>query len=213
MTTRPAITWDRTDTIPAGETLDSTFSTTGVSRTRLLSRRDDAPARAADPFAVHVAIGTGLLMATWFGRGIPLVMAGTIVALVLLLTSMTDLPKKMGSFVWRPVSADPGQCHTVSVGEGRLDLTDLQLAPGTRVTFTASVSIGRLKVIVPPAARVEVHGFTRLGEVEIDHKVETGAHLRVDRVLEPELISTGQAPTVELRVTAGVGDLEVRRAP
>ncbi|WP_405088739.1 hypothetical protein [Microbispora sp. NBC_01389] len=158
-----------------------------------------------------LVLAPGLLITTWFGRSAAHVVAGVIVSLILVVRStMTGVPKKMGSFVWHPVGAGPTQDYAVSVGAGRLDLTDVSLAPGTRARFVASVSVGQLKVIVPPTARVEVHGIARLGEVKIDHKVEAGANIQIDRVLEPEVTGTGDAPTIELRINAGVGDIEVR---
>ncbi|WP_055482871.1 PspC domain-containing protein [Sphaerimonospora mesophila] len=164
--------------------------------------------------AVLVTIGAGLLIATWFGRGAALVTAGTIVALVLIAGStMNGVPKKVGSFAWHPVKVTQATTdYTIGIGEGRLDLSDLALRSGTRVRFNASVSIGQLTVIVPPAARVEVHGYTRVGEVKIDHKVEDGTDVRFEQVLEPEATGRSDAPTIELHVKAGVGDVEVRRA-
>ncbi|MGW5261334.1 PspC domain-containing protein [Microbispora sp. NPDC004025] len=164
--------------------------------------------------AVLVTIGAGLLVATWFGRGAGLVAAGTIVALVLVGSStMNGIPRKIGSFVWHPVGSvqSPGT-YELGIGEGKLDLSDVTLKPGGRVRFDASVSLGQLTVIVPTSARVEVHGSAKLGEVKIDHKVEDGTDVRFDRILEPETPVEGDAPTIELHVKAGLGDVEVRRA-
>ncbi|MGI5161160.1 PspC domain-containing protein [Microbispora sp. CA-102843] len=164
--------------------------------------------------AVLVTIGAGLLVAAWFGRGAALVAAGTIVALVLVGSSTVNgIPRKVGSFVWHPVGTvqSPGT-YELGIGEGKLDLSDVTLKPGGRVRFDASVSMGQLTVIVPPTARVEVHGSAKLGEVKIDHKVEDGADVNFERVLEPETPVEGDAPTIELHVKAGIGDVEVRRA-
>ncbi|WP_169951926.1 PspC domain-containing protein [Microbispora sp. H11081] len=164
--------------------------------------------------AVLVTIGAGLLVATWFGRGAGLVAAGTIVALVLVGSSTVNgIPRKVGSFVWHPVGTvqSPGT-YELGIGQGKLDLGDIALKPGARVRFDASVSLGQLTVIVPATARVEVFGSAKLGEVKIDHRVEGGTDVRFDRVLEPETPVEGDAPTIELHVKAGVGDVEVRRA-
>ncbi|MBE3013781.1 PspC domain-containing protein [Microbispora sp. NEAU-D428] len=164
--------------------------------------------------AVLVTIGAGLLVAAWFGRGAALVAAGTIVALVLVGSSTVNgIPRKVGSFVWHPVGSvqSPGT-YELGIGEGKLDLSDVTLRPGSRVRFDASVSMGQLTVIVPATARVEVHGSSKLGEVKIDQKVEDGTDVSFDRVLEPETPVEGDAPTIELHVKAGIGDVEVRRA-
>ncbi|GAA4568348.1 PspC domain-containing protein [Planotetraspora kaengkrachanensis] len=164
--------------------------------------------------AVLVTIGAGLLVATWFGRGAGLVVLGMFVSLVLVAGSTVNgIPKKVGSFVWHPVTVtQASEDYTLGMGEGRLDLSDVPLTPGARVRFNASVAVGQITVIVPSTARVQVYGYTRLGEVKIDHKVEDGADVQFDRVLEPEVTGTGDAPTIELHVKAGIGDVEVRRA-
>ncbi|WP_218004512.1 LiaF domain-containing protein, partial [Microtetraspora niveoalba] len=163
--------------------------------------------------AVLATIGTGLLIATWFGRGAGLVAAGVIVSLALVAGStLGGFPKSVGSFTWHPSEiSQPGREYAVGIGEGRLDLSDLKLAPGSRTRFDASVSIGQLVVIVPPDARVEVHGHARIGEVKIDHRVEDGMDVQFSRILEPEK-SSGDAPTIELYVKAGIGDVDVRRS-
>ncbi|MGI5485911.1 PspC domain-containing protein [Microtetraspora malaysiensis] len=162
--------------------------------------------------AVLATIGTGLLIATWFGRGAGLVAAGVIVSLALVAGSTLDgIPKSIGSFSWHPSEVtQPGREYAVGVGDGTLNLTDLPLASGSRVRFDASVSIGRITVIVPTTARVEVHGYAKVGEVMIDKRVEDGMDVQFDRVLEPDK-ATGDAPTIELHVKAGIGDVEVRR--
>ncbi|GLW22019.1 PspC domain-containing protein [Microbispora triticiradicis] len=164
--------------------------------------------------AVLVTIGAGLLVAAWFGRGGGLVAAGTIVALVLVgSTTVNGIPRKVGSYVWHPVTAVRSpSTYELGIGEGKLDLSDVPLKSGARLRFDASVSLGQLTVIVPPTARIEVYGFTKLGEVRIDHTVEDGTNVRFDRVLEPETPGKGDAATIELHVKAGVGDVEVRRA-
>lgn len=164
--------------------------------------------------AVLVTIGAGLLVATWFGRGAALVAAGTIVSLVLVAGSTVNgIPKKIGSYVWHPVDAtQTARDYSVGMGEGRLDLSDLPLKPGERVRFDASVSVGQMTVIVPANARVEVFAYTKLGEIKIDHKVEDGADVTFNRILEPEVASTDDVSTIELHVKAGIGDVEIRRA-
>ncbi|MFF3664189.1 PspC domain-containing protein [Microtetraspora malaysiensis] len=162
--------------------------------------------------AVLATIGTGLLIATWFGRGAGLVAAGVIVSLALVAGStLGGIPKSIGSFSWHPSEVtQPGREYAVGVGDGTLNLTDLPLATGSRVRFDASVSIGRITVIVPTTARVEVHGYAKVGEVMIGNKVEDGMDVQFSRVLEPDK-ATGDAPTIELHVKAGIGDVEVLR--
>ncbi|MEU7989722.1 PspC domain-containing protein [Streptosporangium canum] len=164
--------------------------------------------------AMLITIGAGLLVAAWFGRGAALVAAGTIISIALVAGStLTDMPKRFGSYHWEPTKlSEIAADYDVGVGEGTLDLSDLAFPPGSRTVVDASVSVGQLSVILPPTVRVEVNGYTKLGDVKIDHAVEGGADIRHDKILEPETAPKGDVATVVLNVKAGIGDVEVRRA-
>lgn len=164
--------------------------------------------------AVLVTIGTGLLVATWFGRGAALVAAGTLISIALIAGStLTGMPKKFGDYRWEPTNlSEVISNYTVGIGEGTLNLSELPLPPGSRTVFEASVSVGEIRVILPPTARVEVNGYTKLGDVKIDHSVKGGADVKHNKILEPEVPPKGDAATIVLNVKAGIGDVEVRRA-
>lgn len=164
--------------------------------------------------AVLITVGAGLLVATWWGRGAGLVALGTAVALVIGVGLMLgDVPKKIGSPSWSPTTvAEASKVYEVGIGDGRLDLTDLKMAPGTSVTFNASVSVGELTVIVPPDVRVEAHVTARVGDVKVDHQVSGGTDIQVDETLEPEVTPKGDVSTIVLNIKGGIGDVEVRRA-
>ncbi|WP_081937352.1 PspC domain-containing protein [Streptosporangium roseum] len=164
--------------------------------------------------AMLITIGAGLLVAAWFGRGAALVAAGTIISIALVAGStLTDMPKRFGSYHWEPTTlSEIAADYDVGVGEGTLDLGDLTFPPGSRTVVDASVSVGQISVILPPTVRVEVNGYTKLGDVKIDHAVEGGADIRHDKILEPETAPKGDVATVVLNVKAGIGDVEVRRA-
>jgi phage shock protein PspC (stress-responsive transcriptional regulator) len=164
--------------------------------------------------AVLVTIGAGLLIAAWWGRGAGLVAIGTMVALLIGLGLMLgDLPRNVGDFVWRPTTvAEASKLYDVGVGDGRLDLSELKLTPGTSLTFNAKVSIGELMVIVPPTARVEVHASNKVGDIKVDQSLRGGVDVKFDKVLEPDTHPKGAVSTIVLNLRGGVGDMEVRRA-
>ncbi|MBT2224402.1 PspC domain-containing protein [Nonomuraea sp. NEAU-A123] len=164
--------------------------------------------------AVLVTIGAGLLIAAWWGRGAGLVAIGTMVALLIGLGLMLgDLPRNVGDFVWRPTTvAEASKLYDVGVGDGRLDLSELKLTPGTSLTFNAKVSIGELTVIVPPTARVEVHASNKVGDIKVDQSLRGGVDVKFDKVLEPDTRPKGAVSTIVLNLRGGVGDMEVRRA-
>ena len=77
--------------------------------------------------------------------------------------------------------------------------------------FNAWISVGTLTVIVPPAARVEVHASNKLGDIQVDQSLRGGVDVRFDKVLTPEVTPKGDVATIVLNLKGGVGDLEVRR--
>jgi len=99
---------------------------------------------------------------TRLGRAAALVALGTIVSLALIVAAATNtMPERIGVYAWHPADTVQSRDHVVGMGAGRLDLTDISLAPGDRYTFTMSVSLGRLTVIVLAATRLEMRGATR----------------------------------------------------
>ncbi|WP_219500608.1 PspC domain-containing protein [Nonomuraea ceibae] len=163
--------------------------------------------------AVLVTIGAGLLIAAWWGRGAGLVAAGTLVTLLIGVGMMFGgLPAKVGESVWHVTNpAESNRVYDAGVGDGKLDLSELRLEPGAKVTFDASIAVGELAVVVPPTARVEVHAFNRIGDIKVDQSLRGGVDVQFDKVLEPEVEPEGKAPTIVLNLKGGVGDLEVRR--
>lgn len=164
--------------------------------------------------AMLITIGAGLLVAAWWGRGAGLVAAGTVIALTIGLGMMFgSVPTKIGSPTWQPTSVGEARKHyEVGIGDGTLDLSELILAPGTRVTFNTSISVGELTVIVPPTVRVEVHATAKVGDIKIDQSVRGGTDLDIEKVLEPDVTPEGKVSTIELNIKGGIGDVEVRRA-
>ncbi|WP_165977610.1 PspC domain-containing protein [Nonomuraea diastatica] len=164
--------------------------------------------------AMLITIGAGLLIAAWWGRGAGLVAAGTFVALVVGMGLMLGgVPSNVGSSEWAPASVTEASRHyDVGLGDGRLDLSELELAPGSTTTFTASVKAGELVVIVPPTARVEVHASNKVGDITLDQSVQGGVDVRVNEVLQPEVKPDGEPATLVLDLRSGLGDIEVRRA-
>jgi phage shock protein PspC (stress-responsive transcriptional regulator) len=160
-----------------------------------------------------ITIGAGLLVATWYGRGGGLVALGVILSLLLVAgSSVNGIPKKFGSFSWQPLDTSQAvTSYAVGIGQGRLDLSRITLAPGSRTRYDASVSFGQFTVIVPTTARVEVFGYTRLGDIKIGNTVDDGTDLSIHRVLDPDGAGTTDVATIELHLKAGIGDVEVRR--
>ena len=164
--------------------------------------------------AMLITIGAGLLVAAWWGRGAGLVAGGTAVTLVVAMGFVLGgIPKNIGVAEWVPTSvAEAGRLYDVGVGDGRLDLSELELPPGSEVTFNAAVQAGELEVIVPPTVRVEVHATNKVGDITIGQSLRGGVDLKVNKVLEPEVEPEGKVATIVLNLKGGLGDMTVRHA-
>ncbi|WP_171074305.1 PspC domain-containing protein [Nonomuraea basaltis] len=164
--------------------------------------------------AMLITIGAGLLVAAWWGRGAGLVAAGTTVALIVGLGLMLGgLPRNIGPSEWAPTTlAEVSALYDVGVGDGRLDLSELELAPGATATVNATFSLGELEVIVPPTVRLEVHATNKVGDIKVDQSIRGGVDIRLDKVVEPETKPDGKVSTIVLNLRGGLGDMEVRRA-
>ncbi|MEV4549697.1 PspC domain-containing protein [Nonomuraea wenchangensis] len=166
--------------------------------------------------AMLITIGAGLLVATWWGRGAGLVAAGVAVALAVSAgLALGGLPRNYGPSEWAPstlseLAAVP--VYDVGAGQGLLDLSELELPPGTTASVEARISMGELEVIVPPTVRLEVHASNRVGDIRIDQRIHGGVNVRVNQVLEPETKPEGKVSTIVLDLKGGLGDMEVRRA-
>ena len=164
--------------------------------------------------AVLVTIGGGLLVASWFGRGVGLIAAGTIVSLALIAgTTLEGIPHRIGSYTWVPttVAEALSERYEIGIGDGTLDLSDLDLAPGSRTRLEVALGVGSLTVIVPPQARVEVHAKVRAGDITVGRVTRSGPNLDMSKAFDPETTGPTPAPVIELRVKVGFGDVEVHR--
>ncbi|MEU6716264.1 PspC domain-containing protein [Nonomuraea sp. NPDC046802] len=165
--------------------------------------------------AMLITIGAGLLVATWWGRGAGLVAAGTTVAVIVTLGLMLGgVPRNFGTVEWTPTTMTEaaGRLYDAGVGEGRLDLSELKLTPGSTVTLDAAVQLGELSVIVPPTVKVEVHARNVIGDIKLERSLRGGVDVRWNKVLEPELPPKGAVSTIVLNLKGGLSDMEVRRA-
>ncbi|MEU8464337.1 PspC domain-containing protein [Streptomyces sp. NPDC029003] len=138
-----------------------------------------------------------------------------------LLAGSLALPREIGTdwhdVDWRPASvADVRPSYRSGTGLATLDLSRLDVPKGTTLSVSASIEAGRLKVIVPREVTARADVSIRLGDIQFpgeggpDIRVKSGGETR--RATLPPTAGTEAGGTIELRLEAGVGQVEVDRA-
>jgi hypothetical protein len=143
-----------------------------------------------------------------------LIAAGVVLTVVLVFGSALDIPLGggVGDHEAHPTTA--GAIHDeyrLAVGRQTLDLSDvgpLDLVASEIDRIRASVGIGQLVVILPPDLPVHVQAHAGLGNLQVLDRQASGFDVDLDVQSPP----TGSAaPRLELVVSVGLGDVEVRR--
>ncbi|MDA2812493.1 PspC domain-containing protein [Nocardiopsis sp. RSe5-2] len=161
--------------------------------------------------SVAVIIGLALVAGAWVGDPRGLAVVGVLVAVLLVAASATDLTgMRFGEAQWRPRTvAEAQRPFELTGGTAEIDLTRMELGPGDEVAVRAKVGFGGMEVVVPPEARVRVHGTSAFGEIRVDESMRSGPRLDVRETMEPA--AAGDAPVLDVTLSSYVGDLEVRR--
>lgn len=172
-------------------------------------------------FASALAVfGLGLAVSSVKGRtGFGTVLLSVITAA--LLAGAVALPKQIGTewkdVVWRPAAvADVAPSYEAGTGLATLDLSRLDVPKGTTVPVRASIDAGRLRVILPREVTARTEAAITLGDIQMPG--DTGEHIRIQSRDEVRKVTLQPSPgteaggTIELHLSAGVGQVEVTRA-
>jgi hypothetical protein len=149
-----------------------------------------------------------MLVGTFFGRALVMIPLGLL--LVGSLAVANALPRNLtwtaGSRTWTPV-AQPQVPYVLGAGDATLDLT--RLAPHSTSSVVSRIGAGRLVVLVPAGAAVDIHAHTSAGRIEFFGREEDGTGVSLD---DTHAGSASTARSVTLDLTMGFGDVEVRNA-
>ncbi|MBT2402397.1 PspC domain-containing protein [Streptomyces sp. ISL-87] len=170
--------------------------------------------------AALVVFGLGLVVSSVKGRtGFGTVLLAVVTAV--LLAGAAALPREISTdfrdVTWRPAAlADVRPAYGSGTGLATLDLSRLDVPKGTTLTVRASIEAGRLKVIVPREVTARTDIGIRLGDIQLPG--DTGQDVRIKhegetrQVTLPPVAGTQAGGTIELHLSAGVGQVEVARA-
>jgi hypothetical protein len=160
-----------------------------------------------------VAVGAGLVIATWFGRAGVLIPLAVLLVGLMSVSSLIDVPFKggFGQRTERPIStADVKSEYHLAAGELVIDLGRTVFPAGSTSNVEATVGAGHLVVIVPRGVEVDIHGHAGAGDVVFLGDDGQGG-IRVDR--DMQLPAGEGAARLTLDAKVGVGQVEVRDAP
>lgn len=171
-------------------------------------------------FAATLGVfGLGLVVSAFLGR----TGFGTIFLTILtagLLAGSAAVPKDIGTdwvrTTWRPATvASVAPAYELGTGVGTLDLTRVDIAAGKTLRTKAEVGAGKLKVVVPHDVTLKVRAEVGLGDLRLPGEPPNDIDLspaqeRTRTVAPPKGVKP--AGTLDLRLEAGVGQVEVTRA-
>jgi phage shock protein PspC (stress-responsive transcriptional regulator)/predicted membrane protein len=171
----------------------------------------DASINAATIFASALAtVAIGLLLGTIYGRSRGLIFLGVGLAVATALAAAVpnvELKGGVGERSWTPQTVNEASDEfRLGIGEGRLDLRELELPPGGSADVTASIGLGELKVLVPDSYDVNLVADISLGKIQVNGEdLGDGNDQSVDTFLDvPD--ETG---TLDLNLDVGVGQITV----
>jgi phage shock protein PspC (stress-responsive transcriptional regulator) len=166
-----------------------------------------------------LVIGLGIAVSAFLGR----TGAGSLFLAIItagMLAASAAVPKDISTRWiernWRPAAvADVQPQYELGTGVGTLDLTRVRFGEDRTVTTRADVGVGRLEVIVPEDVTVRLSMDVGMGDIQLpgddkqDVDVAPGKHKEL--TLRPTT-GTKNAGTLDLSLSVGVGQAEVRRA-
>ena len=158
-----------------------------------------------------IVVGAGLVVGARFGRSRGLIALGVVLVATMAVTASVRsyaLFNGMGDRTWQPTTvAELPDRYELGMGQMTIDLSELELEPGSNVTVEGAIGIGELEVDVPPDATVDVTA-TSNGSVSAFDRQSDGTGAEVAYIRDgPE-----GSPTITLQLSAGMGEVDVQDA-
>jgi hypothetical protein len=161
-----------------------------------------------------IALGAVLVVGSRAGRHSGLIALGIVLTLVTALTAAVDVPLigGAGQKVIQPTTVEELEPrYDLAVGQLVIDLRELQLQPGDRVTVEARVGLGELVVEVPsgPGIRIEVQARAALGDVQVLGEQASGFGPERSVARSFSGATTGATSLIALDLSVGMGSVKV----
>ena len=152
-------------------------------------------------------VGLGFVVGAFVGGSKALILPAIVLTGALITTTVLDIPLEgpIGQRTWVPETVDRLRDYRLSVGEGTVDLTELELPPGDRVEVRGSIGIGHLVVIVPDDVGLEIEAEASMGAISVFGREDAGWGPSVDRQFDLEAFDE----VIALDLEVGIGQIEV----
>lgn len=167
--------------------------------------------------AAHIAalmlgvVGLGLVVGSLVRGGRGLIMIAVPLALLTWVLQAAPVSGfKVGERSWIPdTTAQVQPRYELTMGDGLLDLSRLQVAPGETVTTRVAMGMGHIEVILPPNVDARVSCRAQVGDVDCLDRSDEGIPAQVN-VTDDGPDGPGGGLLI-LTVHAGLGDVNVVR--
>ncbi|HYZ11325.1 MAG TPA: LiaF domain-containing protein [Actinomycetota bacterium] len=156
--------------------------------------------------AALIVLGILLLAAARRGRQGGLITLGVILTVLSALVASTDLTGGVGDRRVALSGTEPVRDQELGIGQLVVDLSDL--APRGPVSLSAEVSIGELRVDLPPNLPVRVEATSGIGQVDVFEEADGGFGSELDHVDDG---FEGAAASLDLQLSVGIGQVTVTR--
>lgn len=161
-------------------------------------------------------LGLGIAVSSFLGR----TGAGSVVLAVftaVLLVTASTLPKDIDTHwdrtTWRPAAtAEVRPEYQLGTGVGTLDLSGLRLTKGQTVTSKASVGLGRLRIIAPKDAVLDLSIDVGAGDIKLPGDNKKDVDVQPGRHKDVTLVPAHSTGILDLTLEVGFGQAEVTRA-
>lgn len=156
-----------------------------------------------------IVVGAGLVVGARIGRSRGLIALGLALVATMAISATVQhfaLFNGMGDRTWQPETvAELQDRYELGMGELTIDLSELELEPGSEIAVEGAIGLGAMEVFVPPDATVALTASGN-GQVSAFDRRNTGTSADLAYTREgPE-----GSPTITLDLSAGMGEIDVR---
>lgn len=155
-------------------------------------------------------VGVGFVLGAFVGGSWGLIVPAVLIGGALIVASVADIPLSgpIGDRTWVPRTvSEVEDRYELSLGEGTLDLTELQLDAGEHLAIEASVGMGHLVIEVPDGVALDISADVGAGEAVLLGYPDSGVGVSTERSFDGD----SDAGSIRLDLKVGLGEIEVRQ--